>query len=138
MTQTQIRPATDADVTAVLGLWAEAASPHASMPNEPEAVERLLEHEALLLAEQDGSLVGVLIAAWDGWRGNMYRLAVHPEHRREGVARALVESGEETLRSRGARRVTALVAREDAAARALWLELGYEDDHAIGRFVRNL
>jgi ribosomal protein S18 acetylase RimI-like enzyme len=108
------------------------------MPNEPEAVERLLEHEALLLAERDGALVGVLIAAWDGWRGNLYRLAVDPAHRRHGVARALVVAGEARLRSLGARRVTALVAREDAVARRLWLDLGYEDDTEIGRFVRNI
>ena len=138
MSPLRTRPATLADVPTVLDLWDLAASPYASTRDEPEAVERLLSHNALLVAERDGVVVGALIAAWDGWRGNMYRLAVHPEHRREGVARALVESGEETLRSRGARRVTALVAREDAAARALWLELGYEDDDAIGRFVRNL
>jgi ribosomal protein S18 acetylase RimI-like enzyme len=138
VSEPRIRPATRADATAAIGLWAEAASPHASTPNEPEAVERLLEHEALLLAEQDGTLVGVLIAAWDGWRGNMYRLAVDPAHRRHGVARALVAAGEARLHSLGARRITALVAREDAVARALWLELGYEDDREIGRFVRSL
>jgi predicted MFS family arabinose efflux permease len=32
--------------------------------------------EALLVAEVDGVVVGSLIAAWDGWRGSFYRLAV--------------------------------------------------------------
>ena len=43
-----------------------------------EDVERLIADSpaALLVAERDGEIVGVLIAAWDGWRGNMYRLAV--------------------------------------------------------------
>jgi ribosomal protein S18 acetylase RimI-like enzyme len=92
----------------------------------------------LLVAVREGKLVGALIAAWDGWRGNMYRLAVLPRHRRAGIARGLVEAGEERLRALGARRVTVLVGREDAPARALWLALGYEDDVRIGRFVRNL
>jgi ribosomal protein S18 acetylase RimI-like enzyme len=39
--------------------------------------------------------VGTLVAAWDGWRGNMYRLAVLPEHRRAGIGRELVDAGYE-------------------------------------------
>jgi ribosomal protein S18 acetylase RimI-like enzyme len=41
------------------------------------------------VAEGDGEIVGALIAAWDGWRGNMYRLAVREGHRREGIGLAL-------------------------------------------------
>jgi ribosomal protein S18 acetylase RimI-like enzyme len=125
-------------VSAVLELWAGARSVHAVTADEPEAVERLLDDESLLVAVRDGDVVGVLIAAWDGWRGNMYRLAVAPAERRSGIGRALVQAGEMGLRARGAKRVTALVAREDAAARALWAAAGYEDDERIGRFVRNL
>ena len=35
-------------------------------------------------------MVGSLIAAWDGWRGSFYRLAVHPERRRQRIATALL------------------------------------------------
>jgi ribosomal protein S18 acetylase RimI-like enzyme len=136
----RIRKAGPDDVDAVLALWRSARSPAARTRDDGEVIARLLEtdEEALLVAERDGEVIGALIAAWDGWRGNMYRLAVVPDRRREGIGRALVEAGEASLRARGARRVTALVAREDTVARALWLELGYEDDARIGRFVRNL
>jgi ribosomal protein S18 acetylase RimI-like enzyme len=68
----------------------------------------------------------------------MYRLAVVPEHRRAGIGHELVDAGEAHLRGLGARRVTALVAKEDSVARAVWLSAGYQDDVRIGRFVRNL
>ena len=68
----------------------------------------------------------------------MYRLAVHPDHRRHGLALELVEEGEQRLRLKGARRVTALVAREDDVAGALWVAAGYAYDDVIGRFVRNV
>jgi GNAT superfamily N-acetyltransferase len=93
---------------------------------------------ALLVAADERGLVGALVAAWDGWRGNMYRLAVSPEHRREGVARRLVASGEHRLRQLGARRVTALVAHDDSVAAAFWNAAGYPVDAEIGRRVRNL
>src|SRR4051795_11546466 len=135
-----IRAATAGDGPAVLALWARARSGNASTPDTPEAVERLLATGAgaLLVAERDGAIVGALIAAWDGWRGGMYRLAVDRAHRRHGIGLALVRAGEARLAACGAPRVTALVAHEDADAVALWAAAGYARDRTIARFVRNL
>src|SRR4051794_18816618 len=83
-----IRPATAADIPDVLELWSQARSPNASTPDTPESLEALLGASpgALLVAEEpEDNIVGALIAGWDGWRGNMYRLAVHPERRRQGI-----------------------------------------------------
>ncbi|HEU4703648.1 MAG TPA: hypothetical protein VFS37_14290 [Conexibacter sp.] len=41
------------------------------------------------------------------------------------------------LRERGTTRITALVGRDDAGACGFWASVGYADDRAIGRFVRN-
>jgi ribosomal protein S18 acetylase RimI-like enzyme len=135
-----VRAARHADIDAVLRLWEQARSTAAVTADDPVSVARLLEHapDALLVAECDGELVGALVAAWDGWRGNMYRLAVVESHRRRGIARALVEAGHERLRATGARRVTALVAHSEEEAKALWLSAGYSYDEGMARFVRNL
>ena len=93
---------------------------------------------ALLIAERNGEIVGALIAAWDGWRGNMYRLTVRDGHRRQGIGLALTRAGEDYLRQCGVRRVTALVAFDDEVAGAFWESAGYPQDHDIGRRVRNL
>ena len=131
-----LRSAGDEDVPAVLELWSLARSEHAV--TRPGRGRRAAVREmpgSLLVAEDGRRLVGALIAAWDGWRGNMYRLAVHPDYRRHGIALSLVEEGERRLRLKGARRVTALVAREDDVAGALWVAAGYAYDDVIGRFV---
>ena len=135
-----IRTATAADVDAVLGLWGVARTEHAVTEDRPEALRRLIDTDplALLVAELDGGLVGAVIAAWDGWRGNIYRLAIEPAHRRRGIGSALVRAGETSLQRRGASRVTALVAYEDERAAAFWDEAGYPLDSEIGRRVRNL
>jgi ribosomal protein S18 acetylase RimI-like enzyme len=135
-----IRRCGQEDARAVLDLWAQERSEHASTTDRLEDVERLIGDSpaALLVAERGGEIVGVLIAAWDGWRGNMYRLAVSKEHRREGIGIALTRAGEEYLHSCGVRRVTALVAFEDEAAGAFWESAGYPQDREIGRRVRNL
>jgi ribosomal protein S18 acetylase RimI-like enzyme len=135
-----VRRAQRDDVGAVLELWAAARSGHASTTDRPEDVDTLVGDSpaALLVAESRGEIVGALIAGWDGWRGNMYRLAVREECRREGVGLALTRAGEEYLRGRGVRRVTALVAFDDGAAGGFWEAAGYPQDREIGRRVRNL
>jgi ribosomal protein S18 acetylase RimI-like enzyme len=103
-------------------------------------VERLLARDpgSLLVAELGERIVGALIATWDGWRGNLYRLAVLSEHRRRGVGLLLVREGERRLLAMGARRISALVGRDDEAAARLWTAAGYDRDELIGRFVKNV
>ena len=135
-----IRRARREDIEAILELWAAERSGHAVSEDCAEDLERMVDGSpsALFVAESGGRVIGALVAAWDGWRGNMYRLAVLEEHRRRGVARRLVDAGEDYLSSCGARRVTALVARDDGAAGAFWDAAGYPLEAAMGRRVRNI
>lgn len=128
------------DVSAVLELWEQTRSEHASSLDRPEDLQRLLANDAgsLLIAEANGMIVAALVAASDGWRGNMYRLAVRAEHRRRGIATSLVRAGEEHLRQQGVSRVTALVAYKDSLAGSFWEAAGYPRDREIGRRVRNM
>lgn len=138
--QIDIRVARIDDVPLILDLWKQARSEHASTPDLPEDLERLVLESpgTLLIATVDRRVVGVLIAAWDGWRGNLYRLAVDLEHRRSGIGLALVRAGEAHLRQRGAERITALVAYDDPVAGAFWDSAGYPQDPQIGRRVCNV
>jgi ribosomal protein S18 acetylase RimI-like enzyme len=135
-----VRPAERSDVPAVLALWETSRTPHSSTPDTVEGLALLFDADpgSLLLAEECGELVGTLIAAWDGWRGNMYRLAVRSDRRRRGVATELVRAGETRLRACGAKRVTALVVTRDEAAGGLWASAGFALDEDVGRYVRNL
>jgi ribosomal protein S18 acetylase RimI-like enzyme len=122
----------------VLRLWETSRSAASQTPDTREALEALLDRSLLLLAVDDDEVVGTLVVGWDGWRGNMYRLAVRADHRRRGIALALVDAGHDHLRSVGARRITALVGAEEDEAASLWCAAGYEFDERIVRFVRNL
>jgi ribosomal protein S18 acetylase RimI-like enzyme len=135
-----VRSATAADSAAVLRLWAAARTAYATSTDDEGAIAALLgrDPDSLLVAEREGRLVGALVAAWDGWRGNMYRLAVDEGERRRGVATALVREAERRLRERGARRVTVLMGAEDEPAAGLWAATGYEHDARIARWVKDL
>jgi len=133
-----IRSAGVQDIAAVLDLWAAAGS-LPSVSDSPEGLAGLLaaDPQALLLAELDGVLAGSLIAGWDGWRGSFYRLAVHPDRRRQGIATTLLREGDRHLRARGAVRLTAIVADDDPTAMSFWRAAGYEHQQHRARFVRH-
>jgi ribosomal protein S18 acetylase RimI-like enzyme len=134
-----LRSATEEDVASVLGLWETVGGP-ASVSDTHEGLSRLLstDPDALLLAELEGVVVGSLIAAWDGWRGSFYKLVVHSDHRRQGLATGLLREGERRLRERGAVRLTAIVADDDPAAMAFWRAAGYEQQAHRARFIRHI
>mgnify|MGYP003578224744 CR=1 FL=1 len=79
------REPTPEDAGRVVAFWQESG---ASMGagDSVERVRRAIANPATLLvvAEAGPDVVGTLRGAFDGWRGNMYRLAVHPSRRREG------------------------------------------------------
>ncbi len=127
------------DIQSVLSLWETAGSPQ-SVSDTREGLSRLLarDRDALLLAEAGGVVVGSLIAAWDGWRGSFYKLVVHPDRRRQGLATALLREGERHLRARGAVRLTAIVIDEDPVALGFWRASGYEHQQHRARFVRHI
>jgi ribosomal protein S18 acetylase RimI-like enzyme len=134
-----IRSADARDIETVLGLWSAAGSVP-TVSDSPEGLARLLalDPQSLLVAEVDSALAGSLIAAWDGWRGSFYRLAVAPEQRRKGLATLLLREGERRLRERGAIRLTAIVADDEDGAMGFWRAAGYELQRHRARFVRHL
>jgi|NGEPerStandDraft_6_1074524.scaffolds.fasta_scaffold96832_2 ribosomal protein S18 acetylase RimI-like enzyme len=134
-----IRLANAGDAGAVLELWRLAATVTTRTDNEASLRSLIArDPEALLLAEDEGELVGAVIAAFDGWRGTFFRLAVLPERRRTGIGRALVAAGERSLHKRGAARITLYAIRAEAGAEAFWLATDYAPDDRTARYAKNL
>jgi len=77
---------------------------------------------------EEGEIVGNVTVhrQGNGKRGwFISNLAVHPEHRRRGVARSLLLEGVQSARARGARRISLEVRADNAPARKLYEELGF-------------
>lgn len=139
MTDLRIRAATAEDIDAVLGFWKSAAE-GASISDDRDGVERLIarDADALILAERAGELVGTVIAGFDGWRCHLYRLAVHPERRRQGIGTALLAAAEERFVRLGGRRGDAMVLTRNETAHHAWRAAGYAPEEHWRRWVKPL
>ena len=120
----QVRPFRLADYPAVAELWQTSGL----AVDSREQVRRRLKHDRglFLVAEVKGKLVGVAMGAWDGRRASLWRLAVHPDFQRRGVARALMSELESRLQALGTGGAFLLVWHENRPALKLYQKCGYE------------
>ncbi|MBQ1088711.1 GNAT family N-acetyltransferase [Streptomyces sp. B93] len=139
MTELRIRAAGPDDLDTVLAFWKVAAE-GTSISDDRAGVERLVACDpgALILAERDGELAGTVIAGFDGWRCHLYRLAVHPDHRRQGVGGALLSAAEERFVRLGGRRGDAMVLTRNETAHHAWRAAGYAPEEQWRRWVKHL
>ncbi|WP_334147467.1 GNAT family acetyltransferase [Microbacterium sp.] len=129
-----IRAFDDADTEAVVALWEEAGL---TRPwNDPRLdIQRkqAVQPESFLVAvapASDGAdaetVVGSVMAGYDGHRGWLYYLATANSHRGRGVARSLVEAAERLLAEMGCPKVQLMVREGNEAVLGFYDALGYE------------
>ena len=85
----------------------------------------------------DGEIAGTVMGGYDGHRGWIYTLAVHPEVRRRGVGTALLRHLERILIDRGCGKINLQVMPGNDSAVAFYERLGYrvEPRVSMGRIV---
>lgn len=134
-----IRDAQIEDAEAILAFWSEAGATPSHSDNV-DAIRHVISDDAasVLLAVSGERIIGSVIEGFDGWRGSIYRLAVHPEFRRKGIARALVAEAEKRLAARGVKRIGALVEFDHGDAVGFWKASGYKPDERLKRYCRDV
>jgi ribosomal protein S18 acetylase RimI-like enzyme len=142
MPELVLRPWRLEEAQAVLDFWREAA-PGETPTDDTRGLGVLWRQDegSLLLALDGERIVGTVIAAFDGWRGGIYRLAVAPSHRRHGLGRRLVAEAERRLAVRGAKRLAALASSHSEQARGFWdslADVGWKPTHPGARYAKTL
>ncbi len=118
------------DYDAILALWDSTEQARRALnpvDDSREGIERYLKRNpnTCFAAIEDGRLIGVILAGHDGRRGLIHHLCVSPDHRRTGVAAALVAAAEEALHGAGVQKIFCLAFRDNEPANMFWQSRGY-------------
>jgi ribosomal protein S18 acetylase RimI-like enzyme len=128
-----IRPFRPADREPLDELWTRVFPDDPTWNAPAVIIENKLkvQPELLLVGELDGTIVGALMAGFDGVRGWLYHLAVAPEFRRRGFATGLVRAAEDRLRRLGCRKVNLQVRPTNHDVVAFYRTVGYEVEERV-------
>jgi ribosomal protein S18 acetylase RimI-like enzyme len=126
------RPYVPDDQKAVVALW--EACQLVVPQNDPVAdiqTKIQFQPDLFLVAVAENRLVGTVMAGYDGHRGWINYLAVAPEQRRQGIAKAMMVLVEKKLRALGCPKINLQVRRTNTAVIHFYQAVGFQEDDVI-------
>lgn len=133
----------DAHREPVIALWQTVLgdeSPH----NAPALVidKKVATRDGLFfVALLNGRVVGTVMAGYDGHRGWLYAVAVHPDHRQQGIGSQLITQAEQALAGLGCLKINLQILENNASVTAFYASLGYAVEPRVSmgkRLAENL
>jgi ribosomal protein S18 acetylase RimI-like enzyme len=138
----QIRSYVPFDEQEVVNLW-QQVFPGAPAHNKPQNDIRMklgVQPELFFIATDDDRVVGSAMAGFDGHRGWVYYVAVHPEYRRKGIGTALMKQAETALKENGCPKLNLQIRADNHAVQAFYEARGYvvEDRISMGKKLEGM
>lgn len=127
-----IRPYRPKNRDSLIALWlhSELTRPW----NDPgRDIDRKLEvdPENLLVLDAEGEILGSVMVGYEGHRGWVNYLAVHPSHQRQGWARQLMDQAETRLRELGCPKINLQVRSSNTSALEFYSRIGFVVDDVV-------
>lgn len=128
----QIREFQLADYEAVIVLWDAAGIRISRSDDRAEIIHKLeRDPDLFLVGLENDTLVAAVMGTYDGRRGWVYHLAIHPSHQGHGFGGAMIEELEERLRSKGCQKVNLLIELDNAPVQHFYKKLNYQHNDLI-------
>lgn len=129
----EIRLYQPSDRQAVLELWTLVFGDDGDHNSPNRSLDRKLAHadDLLFVAQSSGHILGTVMGGYDGHRGWVYSLAVKPDHRREGIATALMQHLESQLEQLGCPKLNLQVRADNQVVLSFYQQLGYEIEERV-------
>ena len=124
----KIRPMTQFDYAQAYVIWLSCSGMGLNdIDDSQEGINRFLARnpETCFVAEENGSVVGVILAGNDGRRGYIYHTAVAPAFRKQGIGRQLVERTMAALEQLGITKTALVVFSRNGGGNAFWEKIGF-------------
>jgi ribosomal protein S18 acetylase RimI-like enzyme len=124
-----IRPFQTADKATIVSLWqlCELTVPW-NNPYKDIARKLKIQPELFLVGVQNSLLIASVMGGYDGHRGWINYLAVHPDFQGQGYAQQMMKSVESELRKIGCPKINLQIRSGNAKVMKFYQKLGFTDD----------
>lgn len=126
----ELRIMTIQDYDRVYALWMSCKNMgFNNLDDSREGIEKYLRRNpnTCFLAEEDESILGVILSGHDGRRGFIHHMAVAESARRRGIGTALVQRALLALRAEGIHKVALVAFRRNEDGNAFWKAQGFTE-----------
>jgi ribosomal protein S18 acetylase RimI-like enzyme len=117
----------------VMALW-ETVFGYETAHNAPGLAidKKVAVNDGLFFVALAGNVVvGTVLAGYDGHRGWLYSVAVHPAHRGKGLGAKLVRHAEGALTERGCMKINLQIVSTNEGVKSFYEALGYSVEPRI-------
>lgn len=122
----KVRIMTINDWDGINEVWAdhEGTNP---VDDSPEGFARYIKRNPTtsFVAEDDGKIIGTILAGHDGRRGIFHHVSVLSEYRKQGIGKMLVESAMDALEKEGINKVLLVVFDHNKNGNEFWEHMGF-------------
>jgi len=127
-----IRPFQTEDEDALVALWkmCELTVPW-NNPQKDIARKLNVQPELFLVGILDNSLIATVMGGYEGHRGWINYLAVHPDFQGKGYGQEIMNSVETALREMGCPKINLQIRREDDKVASFYQKLGFTNDDVV-------
>jgi len=117
----------------VIDLW-QVVFGYEAAHNSPEVVidKKLQTKDGLFsVVNTDHTVIGTVMAGYDGHRGWIYSIAVHPKYQKQGVGSDLLSFTQGKLKDLGCLKVNLQIIAENEAVQKFYLSNGYSVEQRV-------
>ena len=128
----EIRPYEPRDEISVVRLWNDCGlvvpwnNPHRDIRRKLEGQPKMF-----LVGCLNGQIIATVVAGYDGHRGWINYLAVHPNHQRTGIGRRIMGEAETILRAVGCPKINLQVRSTNVNIIEFYKTIGYKIDDVV-------
>ena len=123
-----IREMIETDYDQVYQLWLSCVGMGLNdLDDSKEGIARFLQRnpQTCLVAVENQTIIGAILVGSDGRRAYIYHTAVHPNYRRRGIARKLVETVLTVVDELKIHKVALVVFKRNTEGNRFWEKLGF-------------
>lgn len=98
-----------------------------NLDDSKEGITRFLQRnpDTCFVAIESGKIIGVILAGSDRRRGYIYHTSVHPDYRKRGIAKNLVNQALQALEQIGIHKAALVVFERNKSGNQFWEKMGF-------------